>query len=294
MRIVILGAGHAGVTLAYFLKKSGVDITVIDKDFVGSGETGYSTGIFPMDPKIFDFYKEIEEYTLHYFRPIVYDHIKEGEKGESVYVDGYNYAYYTSIVLEKEGVKFEVMNPFHGIKFDDKKITGIKTGRGFFDGDIFIVSAGGSTPFIVKDFENLEGIKFKWVRSLLLNPVKRFPQQVIYDNEFVIKPEGEERLILRENQGIRVDPQEDVVNKTRGVDEEFYSVVYEYIEKEHPELMDASIERGWATLCMEAEEPIKKSRKFNNLYFFAGFGCMGFRVIPKLAEKLVKEVLQND
>ncbi len=294
MRIAILGAGHAGVTLAYFLKKSSVDVTVIEKDFVGSGETGYSTGVFPMDQEIFDFYREIEEYTLHYFKPIVYDHVKGGEKGKSIYVDGYSYAYYTSIVLEKEGVKFEVMNPFHGMEFDDGKVTGIKTDRGFFGADIFIIAAGGSTPFIVKEFENLEGIKFKWVRSLLLKPVKRFPRQVIYNDEFVIKPEGEERVILRENRGIKVEPQDDVVNKTRGIDEEFYSVVYEYLEKKHPELMDSSIERGWATLCMEAEEPVKKSKRFSNLYYFAGFGCMGFRVIPEMAKRLVKEVLQND
>ena len=294
MRVVILGAGHAGVTLAYFLKKAGVEITVIEKDFVGSGETGYSTGVFPMEQEIFDFYREFEDYTLHYFKPVVYDHVNGDEKGRSIYVDGYNYAYYTSIVLEKEGVKFEVMNPFHGIEFDDEKITGIKTDRGVFDGDIFIVAAGGSTPFIVQEFENLEGIKFKWVRSLLLKPVKRFTRQVIYDDEFVIKPEGEERLILRENQGIKVELQNDVVNKTRGVDKDFYTVVYKYLEEKHPELMDVSVERGWASLCMESEKPMRKSKRFKNLYIFAGFGCMGFSVIPKMAKKLVKEVLQND
>jgi len=293
MRVVILGAGHAGITLAYFFKKAGMDVTVVEKDFVGSGETGYSTGIFPMEQSIFDFYRKIEDYTLHYFRPVVYDHIKGTERGRSIYVDGYNYAYYTSIVLEKESVKFEVLSPYQGIEFDGEKITGIKTNRGVFGGDIFIVAAGGSTPFIVQEFENLDGVKFKWVRSLLLKPVDQFPRLVIYDDKFVIKPEGRDRLILRENEGIEVEPEKDIVNKKRGVDENFYTIVYEYFEKKYPELMDSSIERGWATLCLESKKPVKRLDRIRNLYIFAGFGCMGFSIIPKMADKLVKEVLRN-
>ena len=293
MKVVIVGAGHAGVTLAYFFKKAKADVTVLEKDFVGSGETGYSTGIFPYEPGIFEFYKEIEEYTLGYFKPLVYEHILKGDKGQSIYVDGYNYAYYTSIVLEKEGVRFEVMNPFVGFECSRSKILGVKTRRGIFKGDIFIVSAGGSTPFILKDFENLDGVSFRWVRSLLLKPHGHFSRVVFYDDEFVLKPEGEDRIILREQEGVEVEPGEDVVNKTRGVDEDFYTKVADYLENTHPELLDASLERGWSTLCMEARDPVKRSGQMENLFIFAGFGCMGFRSIPVLAKKLIKEVLND-
>ncbi len=284
MRVVIIGAGHAGITLAYFFKNEGLDVLVIEKDFVAGGETGYSTGIFPSREDVLKFYREIEEYTLGYFRPLIYDHVRGSERGKSIYVDGYNYAYYTSIVLEKEGVQFEVMNPFFKFEGDGRRISQVITKRGSFKGDVFIVAAGGTTPFIVDDFKD---VSFRWIRSLLLKPRKRF-ETVIYDDEFVLKPEGD-RVILREEKGVKVKPDSDVINKTRGVDEDFYGVVAEYFERKHPELMDASIERAWATLCMEAKKPVFKVRE--NLFAFAGFGCYGFGQIPKLAEKLVKEVI---
>ncbi len=170
MKVVIIGAGLAGITLAYLFKKEGVDVVVIEKDFVGSGETGYSTGVFPLEKDVLEFYREIEKYTRCYFQPVIYDHIRNGKRGKSVYIDGYNFSYYTSIVLEKEGVQFEVMNPFYRFRINGNRIKSAVTKRGEFRGDIFIVAAGASSPFIV----NGMNMNFRWIRSLLLKPRKKF------------------------------------------------------------------------------------------------------------------------
>lgn len=42
--VVIVGAGIAGLTTAYLLKKEGLSVAVIEKDYVGSGVSGYTTG----------------------------------------------------------------------------------------------------------------------------------------------------------------------------------------------------------------------------------------------------------
>ena len=42
--VVIVGAGIAGLTTAYLLKKEGLRVAVIEKDTVGSGVSGYTTG----------------------------------------------------------------------------------------------------------------------------------------------------------------------------------------------------------------------------------------------------------
>ena len=42
--ILIIGGGITGITTAYFLKDSNLNITLIEKDHVGSGATAYTTG----------------------------------------------------------------------------------------------------------------------------------------------------------------------------------------------------------------------------------------------------------
>ncbi len=42
--IAVVGAGIAGLSTAYFLKDSGMDVVVLDKGYVGSGSTGRSGG----------------------------------------------------------------------------------------------------------------------------------------------------------------------------------------------------------------------------------------------------------
>lgn len=44
-RVIILGAGITGITVAFELKRRGYDIKVVDKGFLGSGSTGLSAGI---------------------------------------------------------------------------------------------------------------------------------------------------------------------------------------------------------------------------------------------------------
>ncbi len=42
--VAIVGGGIAGLTTAYFLKKSGLTVAVIEKDTIGSGVSGHTTG----------------------------------------------------------------------------------------------------------------------------------------------------------------------------------------------------------------------------------------------------------
>ena len=42
--VAIVGAGIAGLTAAYLLKKSGLSVAVVEKDYIGSGVSGYTTG----------------------------------------------------------------------------------------------------------------------------------------------------------------------------------------------------------------------------------------------------------
>ena len=283
MRIIIIGGGLAGITLAYLLRDE--DVVVLEKDFVGSGETGYSTGVFPIN-KSLDFYREIQEFTLNYFSPVIYDHLMNGKRGRSIYVDGYNFCYYTSIVLEKNGMNIEVMNEAFELVKDENRVVEIKSKRGNFSGDIYVIAAGASTPFLV----GKKGARFSWVRSLLLKPHKKFEPLVIYDDDFVIKPEGDERIIIRETSGRPVELGKDILNKTRGVDEAFYEKVFNYLEAKNSPFLDSDVERGWATICTETESPVEKV--YENLYTFYGFGCQGFGIIPDLAKKLKEEILK--
>lgn len=41
--IVVIGAGITGLTAAYLLKKSGMSVCVLERDRIGSGDTGYTT-----------------------------------------------------------------------------------------------------------------------------------------------------------------------------------------------------------------------------------------------------------
>ncbi len=311
MKIVIIGGGIAGITLAYLLRNH--DVTVIEKDFVGSGETGYSTGVFPIEEGIevtddgahlhssqksktfqeanqpLEFYRAVEEFTLNYFKPVIFDHrdLLNGSSGKSVYVDGYNFCYYTSIVLEKNGMNFEVMNEALKLIEENGRVVKVVSKRGEFAGDVFIVAAGASTPFITR----ADGTRFSWIRSLLLKPHRPFEPLVLYDEDFTIKPEGENRIIIRENRGIEVNLNGDITNKTRGVDEGFYEKVFEYLERRESSFLDSDVERGWATICTETTEPVKRLKY--NLYAFFGFGCRGFGLIPMLAKNL-KEEIEND
>ena len=314
MKIVIIGGGIAGITLAYLLRDH--DVTVIEKDFVGGGETGYSTGVFPIEEGIevtddgtllhsfqntgesgpsqkanrsLEFYRAVEEFTLNYFKPVIFDHrdLVNGSSGKSVYVDGYSFCYYTSIVLEKNGMNFEVMNEALELVEESDRVVKVVSKRGEFTGDVFIVAAGASTPFIT----GADGARFSWIRSLLLKPHRPFEPLVLYDRDFTIKPEGENRIIIRENSGIEVNLNGDIANKTRGVDEGFYEKVFVYLERSGSPFLDSDVERGWATICTEATEPVKRLE--SNLYAFFGFGCRGFGLIPMLAKNL-KEEIEND
>src|SRR5688572_6343129 len=42
--VVIIGAGITGLTAAYLLKQAGRTVTILDKDTVGGGTTGRTTG----------------------------------------------------------------------------------------------------------------------------------------------------------------------------------------------------------------------------------------------------------
>jgi len=42
--VLIIGGGITGITTAYFLKDSGINITLIEKDHIGSGATAFTTG----------------------------------------------------------------------------------------------------------------------------------------------------------------------------------------------------------------------------------------------------------
>jgi L-2-hydroxyglutarate oxidase LhgO len=42
--VAIVGGGIAGLSAAYFLKKAGRSVAVIEKESIGSGTTGHTTG----------------------------------------------------------------------------------------------------------------------------------------------------------------------------------------------------------------------------------------------------------
>ena len=42
--VAIVGGGITGLTSAYLLKQSGLKVTVVEKDSIGSGTTGHTTG----------------------------------------------------------------------------------------------------------------------------------------------------------------------------------------------------------------------------------------------------------
>src|SRR4051794_8378585 len=42
--VAIIGAGMAGLTAAYLLKKAGLKIIVLEKDMIGEGVSGHTTG----------------------------------------------------------------------------------------------------------------------------------------------------------------------------------------------------------------------------------------------------------
>src|SRR5438309_922994 len=42
--VVIIGAGIAGLSAAYFLKQAGLKVAVLERKTIGAGVTGYTTG----------------------------------------------------------------------------------------------------------------------------------------------------------------------------------------------------------------------------------------------------------
>lgn len=57
--VVVVGAGIAGLSVAYTLAKSGVAVTVIERDHIGSGETGHTTA--HITHALDDRYSELEK-----------------------------------------------------------------------------------------------------------------------------------------------------------------------------------------------------------------------------------------
>jgi D-amino-acid dehydrogenase len=44
LRVVVIGAGLAGISTAYFLRRSGADVTVVERGPAPARETSYANG----------------------------------------------------------------------------------------------------------------------------------------------------------------------------------------------------------------------------------------------------------
>lgn len=101
--VAIVGAGISGLTTAYLLKKSGKTVAVIDKDTVGGGTTGRTTGKVTSQHNLFyedlahrlglkkaQVYAEANQAAVELVRSIIKD-----EKIECSWKDDDNYVYTT-------------------------------------------------------------------------------------------------------------------------------------------------------------------------------------------------------
>jgi glycine/D-amino acid oxidase-like deaminating enzyme len=59
--VVVIGGGVRGMAVAYYLKKAGVDVIVLEKRFVGAGASGLSMGYVNISGKGPIFYTEFSK-----------------------------------------------------------------------------------------------------------------------------------------------------------------------------------------------------------------------------------------